>query len=121
MQFLCTCTYRQYLSDKYDTDGKLYPKDAKTRAIVNHRLCFNLAMYYRNISEYVVRIQSIISLIILTDTLTIADFPLITATLCLEAIDFKLNQWPRIQKWYNNFKIKHPELWKIAESGMEKI
>lgn len=44
----------QYLGDKYDTTGKLYPKDAKARAIVNHRLCFNLAMYYRNISEYVV-------------------------------------------------------------------
>lgn len=31
-----------------------YPKDPKARAIVNHRLCFNLAMYYRNISEYTV-------------------------------------------------------------------
>lgn len=44
----------QYLGDKYDIMGKLYPKDPKARAIINHRLCFNLAMYYRNISEYVV-------------------------------------------------------------------
>lgn len=44
----------QYLGDKYDTVGKLYPKDPESRAKVNHRLCFNLAMYYRNISDYVV-------------------------------------------------------------------
>ncbi|XP_033327067.1 GST-containing FLYWCH zinc-finger protein [Megalopta genalis] len=137
----------QYLGDKYDTDGKLYPKDAKARAIVNHRLCFNLAMYYRNISDYVMNPiffdykRTALGLKKMTiaidafetylkrenseyaagNTLTIADFPLITATLCLEAIDFKLDQWPRIQKWYNNFKIKHPELWKIAETGMEEI
>ena len=46
----------QYLGDKYDTTGKLYPKEPKARAIVNHRLCFNLAMYYRSIAEYVVSI-----------------------------------------------------------------
>lgn len=46
----------QYLGDKYDLEGTLYPKDPKARAIVNHRLCFNLAMYYRNISEYVVSV-----------------------------------------------------------------
>ncbi|XP_017889227.1 glutathione S-transferase 1-like [Ceratina calcarata] len=44
----------QYIGDKYDKAGKLYPKDPKARAIVNHRLCFNLAMYYRTIMEYAV-------------------------------------------------------------------
>lgn len=44
----------QYLGDKYDTVGKLYPKDPESRARVNHRLCFNLATYYRNICDYVV-------------------------------------------------------------------
>ena len=41
----------------YDKSGSLYPKDPKARAVVNHRLCFNLAMYYRNISEYVVSLR----------------------------------------------------------------
>lgn len=45
----------QYLADKYAKDDTLYPKDPKERAIVNHRLCFNLSTYYRYISEYVVR------------------------------------------------------------------
>ena len=44
----------QYLADQYDISNKLYPKAPKLRAIVNHRLCFNLALYYRNISEYTV-------------------------------------------------------------------
>ncbi|XP_031833176.2 GST-containing FLYWCH zinc-finger protein [Nomia melanderi] len=137
----------QYLGDKYDKDEKLYPKDAKARAIVNHRLCFNLAMYYRNISEYVMApiffdyertplglkklkmaldafetyLKRENSEYAAGNTLTIADFPLITATMCLEAIDFKLDEWPLIQKWYANFKQKHPELWEIAEKGMEEI
>ncbi|XP_017885719.1 glutathione S-transferase 1-1-like [Ceratina calcarata] len=55
------------------------------------------------------------------NTLTIADFPLITATMCLEAIDFKLNPWPYVEKWYNNFKRKHPDLWEIAEDGMKVL
>lgn len=44
----------QYLAEKYAKDDKIYPKDPKSRAIVNHRLCFNLSTYYRYISEHVV-------------------------------------------------------------------
>ncbi|KAG7212860.1 hypothetical protein KM043_002213 [Ampulex compressa] len=130
----------QYLCDKYDTTGKLYPKEPKLRAVVNHRLCFNLAMYYRNISEYVMApiffdykrtplglkkvkialdvfntyLERENSAYAAGDNLTIADFPLITATMCLEGISFDLKSWPRVEKWYNNFKEKYPELWKIA-------
>jgi glutathione S-transferase len=53
--------------------------------------------------------------------LTIADFPLITATMCLEAIDFKLDAWPYVAKWYENFKREHPDLWEIAAGGMREI
>ncbi|KAK2580276.1 hypothetical protein KPH14_012523 [Odynerus spinipes] len=114
----------QYLGDKYDTSGKLYPKDPRARAIVNHRLCFNLAYYYRNISEYVMApiffdyertplglkklkmaldifntyLQRENTVYAAGSHLTIADFPLVTATMCLEAISFKLNQWPFVEK-----------------------
>ncbi|XP_015589913.1 glutathione S-transferase 1 [Cephus cinctus] len=137
----------QYLGDKYDTAGKLYPKDPKSRAIVNHRLCFNLALYYRNISEYVMApiffdyqrtplglkkmkmgldifetyLKRDNSTYAAGNDLTIADFPLVTATMCLEAIDFKLGPWPRVEKWYNNFKTKYPDLWEIAAGGMREI
>ncbi|XP_012276649.1 glutathione S-transferase 1 [Orussus abietinus] len=137
----------QYLGDAYDKSGEFYPKDPKARAVVNHRLCFNLAMYYRNISEYVmapiffdyertplglkkVKIGLDVfneylkrgnSVYAAGNNLTIADFPLITATMCLEAIDFQLDSWPHVGKWYANFKSKHSELWEIAAGGMREI
>ncbi|XP_033225227.1 glutathione S-transferase 1 [Belonocnema kinseyi] len=137
----------QYLGDAYDKSGSLYPKDPKARAVVNHRLCFNLAMYYRNISEYVMApiffdyertplglkkvkmsldvfetyLKQSKSSYAAGNALTIADFPLITATMCLEAIDFKLGSWALVEKWYNNFKTKYPDLWEIAAGGMSEI
>ncbi|XP_035723859.1 glutathione S-transferase 1-like isoform X2 [Vespa mandarinia] len=137
----------QYLGDKYDVSGTLYPKDPRERAIVNHRLCFNLAYYYRNISEYVMApiffdykrtplglkkvkmaldifntyLQRENTIYAAGNHLTIADFPLITSTMCLEAISFKLDQWPCVEKWYSHFKQSYPELWKIAEGGMKEI
>jgi len=137
----------QYLADQYDTSGKFYPKEPKLRAIVNHRLCFNLALYYRNILDHAILPiffdyqrtpltlkKTKIALDIFNkylsrenseyaagNNLTIADFPLITATLCLEAIDFKLDEWPYVAKWYDNFKQKHPELWEIAAGGMREL
>lgn len=137
----------QYLADQYDSNGKLYPKEPKLRAIVNHRLCFNLALYYRNISEYVMApiyydyqrtplglkktkialdifntyLQRENSTYAAGNNLTIADFPLVTATMCLEAIGFQLDPWPYVVKWYENFKQKHPELWEIAADGMREI
>lgn len=44
----------QYLCDKYAPENPIYPKDPKTRALVNQRLCFNMAFYYSNISQYTV-------------------------------------------------------------------
>lgn len=44
----------QYLCDQYAPGNPIYPKDAKTRALVNHRLYFNMAFYYNYISQYTV-------------------------------------------------------------------
>ncbi|KAI4478451.1 hypothetical protein M0802_014522 [Mischocyttarus mexicanus] len=137
----------QYLGDKYDSSGELYPKDPRKRAIVNHRLCFNLAYYYRNISEYVLAptffdyertplglkkvkmaldifnkyLQRENTTYAAANCLTIADFPLITSTMCLEIISIKLDQWPYVEKWYNNFKQSYPDLWTIAEGGLKEL
>lgn len=55
------------------------------------------------------------------DNLTIADFPLINATMCLEAINFDLSPYPFVVKWYEIFKKENPELWAITEEGMKEI
>lgn len=68
-----------------------------------------------------VRIKCCNYIILFTDDLTIADFPLVTATMCLEAINFSLSSWIFVDRWYNNFKLKHTDLWEIAKGGMEEI
>lgn len=44
----------QYLCEQYASDSSLYPKEPKKRAIVNHRLNFNMQFYYKHISVYAV-------------------------------------------------------------------
>lgn len=55
------------------------------------------------------------------DSLTIGDLSLISATLCLEAIDLDFSKYKYISKWYNNFKNEYPGIWAIAEEGMKEI
>ncbi|XP_077297646.1 glutathione S-transferase 1-like [Arctopsyche grandis] len=137
----------QYICDKYKPDSELYPKDPQVRSIVNHRLCFNLSTYYKYISEYTmapiffdyqrtplglkkVHIALDVFNTYLTklgkkyaaaDNLTIADFPLITATMCLEAIAFDFSSYKMVSKWYATFKSEYPKLWEIAAVGMNEI
>ncbi|KAJ3627185.1 hypothetical protein MTP99_014584 [Tenebrio molitor] len=137
----------QYLADKYGQDDKLYPKDLQTRAIVNHRLCFNLSTYYRYISEHVMApiffaysrtplslkkvhialdnfntyLQRTGTKYAATDNITIADFQLVTATMCLEAINFDFSSYKAVSKWYDTYKKEYPDLWAIVEGGMKEI
>ncbi|GLG96647.1 Delta glutathione S-transferase [Gryllus bimaculatus] len=137
----------QYLSEKYDTQGKLYPKDVQQRAIVNHRLAFNLSSYYQRILEYAIapiffdypktttglkkmkESLSVFNTILQRqgakfsagDSLTIADFALVAATMCLEAVEFDLSNYPNIVQWYNNFKREYPKLWAISEKAMLEL
>lgn len=55
------------------------------------------------------------------DHVTIADFALIAGTIPLEGIEFDLKDYPLIQKWYATFKKENPELWEIANGGLEEI
>lgn len=55
------------------------------------------------------------------DTVTLADFALASATLCLEGIDFSLNEYQLIKKWYETFKREYPNLWAIGAGGMKEI
>lgn len=47
----------QYICNKYAPESNLYPKDAKERALVDHRLCFNMAFYFSNIGAYTVKYE----------------------------------------------------------------
>ncbi|KAB0800299.1 hypothetical protein PPYR_06039 [Photinus pyralis] len=137
----------QYLVDQYGKSDELYPKEPKARAIVNHRLCFNLAFYYSRIMRHAlapmffdyqrtpltqkmlemaldafnIYLQQLGTKYAAADHVTIADFQLITATLCLEAINFDISGYPLVAKWYATFKEDHPDLWAIAAGGMAEL
>uniref|UniRef100_A0A336LSK7 glutathione transferase n=1 Tax=Culicoides sonorensis TaxID=179676 RepID=A0A336LSK7_CULSO len=137
----------QYLMDKYAPDNELYPKDPVKRALVNHRLCFNLAYFYPAVGEYSMApifwdfqrtpeglkklnicLNTFETYLKTTNTkyvagnqLTIADFPLVTSMVCLEAIKFKLDSFPLIKTWYETFKKEYPALWEICAEGMKVI
>ncbi|XP_067648293.1 glutathione S-transferase 1-1 isoform X2 [Eurosta solidaginis] len=137
----------QYLCDKYAPNNPLYPRDPAKRAIVNHRLCFNMAFYYSAISAHCMapiffdyqrtdmslkKVNNALNVLetylreggtkyAATDNVTIADFALITATICLEAINFDLSTYPLVIKWYERFKQENPDSWIIANAGMQEI
>ncbi|XP_060802045.1 glutathione S-transferase 1-1 [Amyelois transitella] len=137
----------QYICDKFKPGSPLYPTDPKARAIVNHRLCFNLSTYYANISAYTMapiffdyertpfglkRVNMALDVFetymerlgtthAAGDHLTIADFQLINSTMTLEAVDIDFSKYKRITKWYNDFKSNYPDLWKISADAMNVI
>lgn len=42
----------QYICDKYAPDSPAYPKDPTLRALINHRLCYNMAHFYAAVAPY---------------------------------------------------------------------
>ncbi|TDG52474.1 hypothetical protein AWZ03_001304 [Drosophila navojoa] len=137
----------QYLCDKYSPLSTLYPEDPTERALVNQRLCFNMNFYYAPISAHSMApiffdyertpmslkkvenaldvfetyLQRLGTKYAASENVTIADFALVSSTLCLEAIDFDFSPYPLVRKWYSTFKEEYPELWQIADSGMQEI
>ncbi|XP_017142246.1 uncharacterized protein LOC108155740 isoform X1 [Drosophila miranda] len=138
----------QYLCEKYAPPNcTLYPQSVIHRALVNQRLCFNMGFYYAPISAHSMapiffdyertpmslkKVQNALEVFetylerlgskyAAGDDVTIADFALISATICLEAIDFDLSPYPLVNKWYTTFKEEYPQLWEIANSGMQEI
>lgn len=125
----------------------MYPKEVQQRAIVNQRLCFNLSYFYSPIVEAVILpmffdyqrsergmkkvLQGLVAFeeylkrigkrFVAGDNLTIADIALVCAVSNLEAIEYNLNKFPLIEKWYANFKSDYPELWVIGESSMKEM
>ncbi|XP_026467568.1 glutathione S-transferase 1-like [Ctenocephalides felis] len=137
----------QYLCDKYRPESSLYPKDPQARALVNHRLSFNLSTYYKYIMEYVMApiffgyertalglkkvhiglrcFEEYLSRLgkkySAGDDLTLGDIQFAAATMCLEAIGFSLENYPKVSAWYATFKKEQPQLWAIADAGMQEV
>lgn len=47
-----------YLVSEYSTDDSLYPKDVRTRALVDQRIQFDLGTLYARMTDYFVSISN---------------------------------------------------------------
>ncbi|CRL06414.1 CLUMA_CG019465, isoform A [Clunio marinus] len=137
----------QYLCDKYAPGTAAYPKDPTQRALINHRLCYNMAHFYSAVAPYTLapiffeyprnaaglkRVHAALQVFeeylkrvgkkyVVSDNVTIADFALISSMICLEGIGFPFDTFSLVKKWYENFKKENPEEWSVAESALKVI
>jgi len=121
----------------------------KKRAIVNHRLAFHLSTYYKAIVDYMIlplcyaypRTEENLKKLVHAlkvfeeyfqrtnttyaagDQVTIADLPLIMATVCLESMALDLSPFPRVKAWYEGFKKGEStkEMWSVGVQGLEEL
>lgn len=130
-----------YLADKYDKSDTLYPKCSKERAIINHRLFFDLGTLYARLADYyytfvfyggkpdpekLKKLEEAAEIFnvflegksfVAGDNFTVADIALLTTTSVLEVLGFGLNKYPNIARWYADTKAKCPG-YNLNEEGM---
>lgn len=53
--------------------------------------------------------------------LTIADPPLIMATVVLDVMKFDFSPYPEVAKWYQHFQTAAPQLWQFASECIDGI
>lgn len=137
----------QYLCDKYAPDSPAYPKEPQLRALVNHRLCFNMAHFYSAVAPYTLapiffeyprnamglkRVHMALEVFeeylkrngtkyVAADHVTIADFSLIASVVCLEGIAFPFDKFARVKTWYETFKKENPDVWGVADDVVKII
>ncbi|XP_017041070.1 glutathione S-transferase D1-like [Drosophila ficusphila] len=119
-----------YLVEKYDKDNTLYPKDLKERAVVNHRLFFDLGTlnqsyvyyYYPQLFEEVkrpadpVHLKRIEAAFEMFNTLlegqlyaalnrlTVADIALLATVSNFEITEYDFKKYANVVRWYENAK-----------------
>lgn len=137
----------QYVCDKYAPGSSLYPSDAQKRALVNHRLCFNSSFFYSAIAAYAVgpmffdyprtemglqRVNMVVAVFeeylkrletkyVAGGNVTIADISLACSMTVLEAINFDLNLYPLVKKWYEMFKRENAKMWIYAQKALDEV
>ncbi|XP_058055715.1 glutathione S-transferase 1-like [Anopheles bellator] len=132
-----------YLVDKYGrTNSRLYPKDARTRAIINQRLFFDhgtlatrledyyYPLYFENTPADAGKMEKLDEAVAILNrylsensyvagpNVTIADYSLVATVSSLEAVHYDLDRFPAVASWYGGCKALMPDYDEINESGM---
>ncbi|KAL7727441.1 hypothetical protein ACLKA6_017565 [Drosophila palustris] len=123
-----------YLVEKYDKNDSLYPKDPQQRALINHRLFFDLGTLYQSYVYYyypqlfeevkkpadpdnLKKIDAAFSAFntllqgqkyAAGDKLTVADFALLATVSTFEVSGYDFGKYTNVSSWYEKAKKEIP-------------
>lgn len=121
-----------YLIDKYAHNDSLYPKDPKTRAVINQRLYFDMGTLFPKFAEYyfasyfgkemlpenLTKFEEAVALldtfldnnvyVAATKKISVADIVIYASVSTFEVFEFDLSPYPNVLKWYELMKETAP-------------
>lgn len=135
-----------YLADQYGKNDRLYPQTPIGRALVNHRLHFDIGTLYRGMKDYYYPVAfgktkdynpecykilegAFDVLNIFLDgqdyaagrNLTIADLALAATVSTAEIFGFEVERYTNVDKWMNRIKSLAPGYRKANGEGLEML
>jgi len=117
-----------YLVEKYGKDDSLFPKDPKTRAVVNQRLYFDMGTLYDSFAKYyyplfrtgkpgteedMKKIETSFGFLdtflegqdyVAGDQLTVADIAILATVSTFDIVKFDFSKYANVTRWYANAK-----------------
>lgn len=133
-----------YLIDKYAHNDSLYPKDPKTRAVINQRLYFDMGTFFQRFADYyfasyfgkemtpenLTKFEESVALLNTflennvyvagTKKISVADIVIYSSVSTVEVFDFDLSPYPNVLKWFDLIKETVPGKEANAE-GIEML
>lgn len=121
-----------YLIEKYAHNDSLYPKNPKTRAVINQRLYFEMGTLFKNFYDYyfapfygrekepenLKKLEESMALLNIflegvdyvagTKKLSVADLVMFGSVSTFEVFDFDFSSYPNVQKWLELMKESAP-------------
>ncbi|XP_016968912.2 uncharacterized protein LOC108036992 [Drosophila rhopaloa] len=132
-----------YLVEQYGKDDTLFPKDPKIQAVINQRLYFDMGTLYVALADYYYKVfatghfgtaeqfkkvEDSFELLntflecqdyVAGDHLTVADIAILGSVSTFDALEFDVNKYPNVAKWYTNAKKITPGWEENWEGAME--
>ncbi|XP_044313370.1 glutathione S-transferase D6-like [Drosophila rhopaloa] len=115
-----------YLVEQYGKDDSLYPKDPQKQALINRLLYFDMGTLYEAIAKYffpllrtgkpgsqenLEKLNAAFDLLntfleghdyLTGNQLSVADIVILATVSTIEMVDFELNKFPNVDRWYKN-------------------
>ncbi|XP_060647672.1 glutathione S-transferase D5-like [Drosophila nasuta] len=132
-----------YLAEKYGKDDSLFPKDPQKQAVVNQRLHFDLGVLTQAFGEYYYpifrdeapadpekfkKVEAAFEFLntflegekyVAGDHFTVADIAILVTVTTYLAVNFKIDSYPNVLKWYNSVQKEAPGWEENVEAAKE--